>query len=165
MMYAYDLRASLGPDALVERHPELDFSDGDVLLLALAPSPPHTAAAPQGSPFSPSSGTPCIGAAAQASTPARYVVFRVHKFLLRHHSPVFEHLFEDATADCDGADAHDGVPVVHMPGDDAADLARILTYLYNPAYVPLFLSAPLLLPSLFPLSLSPPPLRSRLLTC
>ena len=56
----------------------------------------------------------------------KYLVFRMHKFMLRHHSAIFDNMFEDATS---GIDIHNGVPLVHMQGDDAEDLAGILTYL------------------------------------
>ena len=104
-MYNYDFSTTLGVDADIEPYGQLDFSDGDVLLLA------------QASPII--QGRP------------HYLIFRVHKFMLRHHSTIFDNMFEDATSD---ADTHDGIPLIHMPGDEAEDLARILTYLYNPSY-------------------------------
>ena len=106
-MYNYDLGTSLGVDAVIEPHGQLDFSDGDILLLA-------------------QSSLVVLGR-------PHYLLFRVHKCMLRHHSAVFDNMFEDAVC---GADTYDGIPLVHMPGDEAEDLARILTYLYNPSYVP-----------------------------
>ena len=105
-MYDYDFRAALEKDAIVERHPQLDFSDGDILLLA------QSSVGIRGHP--------------------KYLVFRIHKFMLRHHSAIFDNMFEDATS---GADVYNGVPLVQMAGDNAEDLALILTYLYNPSYV------------------------------
>ncbi len=86
----------------LERHSTLYFSDGDVVLAA-----------------STSNGT----------TPGSQV-FRVHKFLLKHHSPTFANMFLDA--DAASGESYDGVPMVKLQGDKAEDLALLLNYLYNP---------------------------------
>ncbi|KAI0685439.1 hypothetical protein C8T65DRAFT_168711 [Cerioporus squamosus] len=58
-------------------------------------------------------------------------LFRVHKFLLKHHSMAFKDMFSAEDGSC--SDIYDGVPVADMPGDRAEDLALLLTYLYNPS--------------------------------
>ncbi|PIL28653.1 hypothetical protein GSI_08695 [Ganoderma sinense ZZ0214-1] len=89
-----------------ERHLKLYFPNGDVVLSASIDSD----AAPAG--------------------PPRCQLFRVHKFLLMHHSTAFTNMFEDATAGPN--ESYDGVPIVKMEGDNAEDLAQLLNYLYNP---------------------------------
>ncbi|TFK89419.1 hypothetical protein K466DRAFT_597824 [Polyporus arcularius HHB13444] len=58
-------------------------------------------------------------------------LFRVHKFLLKHHSMAFKDMFH--AEDGSSSDTYDGVPVADLPGDRAEDLALLLTYLYNPS--------------------------------
>ena len=85
-----------------ERHPTLYFPTGDVVL----------------------------SASIDTAGPARTQLFRVHKFLLMHHSTTFSNMFTDATAG--PGESYDGVPIIQMEGDDAEDLAKLLNYLYNP---------------------------------
>ena len=101
-----DLAMTLAKDAAVEYHPFLNFGNGDILLLAK--SSRITGDRPQ------------------------HMVFRVHKSMLRSSSPIFENMFEDATS---AGDIHQGIPLVQMAGDDADDLACVLTCLYSPTYV------------------------------
>ena len=105
-MHDYDLNTVVGKDAVIERHSQFNFSDGDILLLAKSSLNCHN--------------------------DRHYLLFHVHEFMLRHNSAIFDYMFEDATS---GADFYNGVPVVQMAGDNAEDLALILTYLYNPSYV------------------------------
>ena len=56
-------------------------------------------------------------------------LFRVHRFLLCYHSPVFKDMF--LLSSPDDNEKHDGVPVVNLP-DDAADVASLLNFLYKP---------------------------------
>ncbi|KAI0703883.1 hypothetical protein C8T65DRAFT_830892 [Cerioporus squamosus] len=58
-------------------------------------------------------------------------LFRVHKFLLKHHSMAFRDMFHAQDGSC--SDTYDGAPVADMPGDRAEDLALLLSYLYNPS--------------------------------
>ena len=88
-------------EAPPERHPTLYFSDGDVVLAASADGPPPGSQ-----------------------------LFRVHKFLLKHHSPTFANMFLDA--DAETGESYDGVPMVQLQGDKAEDIALLLNYLYNP---------------------------------
>ncbi|KAI1784925.1 hypothetical protein LXA43DRAFT_1040201 [Ganoderma leucocontextum] len=85
-----------------EPHPTLYFPNGDVVLSALIDSeaPPTTR------------------------------LFRVHKFLLMHHSATFANMFADAKPG--SGESYDGVPMVELQGDKAEDLALLLNYLYNP---------------------------------
>ena len=85
-----------------ERHPTLYFPTGDVVL----------------------------SASIDTGGPPTTQLFRVHKFLLMHHSTAFANMFTDAAAD--PGETYDGVPIVQMEGDDAEDLATLLNYLYNP---------------------------------
>ena len=91
----------------MERHPRLYFPAGDIVLRAIP------------------------AAAASDSGPQRFQVFRVHKFLLKHHSAPLGHLFEDASVTSD--ETYDGVPMATMHGDRAEDLGMLLNYIYNPA--------------------------------
>ena len=95
-----------------ERHPRLYFPDGDVVLAAQM--------------------SPCTDdvSVQQEDVSPKYWLFRVHKFLLGHHSTTFANLFADAKATA--GDMHDGVPLLQMIGDRAQDLALLLTYLYYP---------------------------------
>ena len=103
----------------IDQHPQLYFSDGDIALLA-AKTPPENGG------------------------PSRYWVFRIHKVFLRHHSETFANMIADANAETDAV--YDGVPLVEMYGDNAEDLAAMLSCMYNPSYVPV-LSSPPSLPS------------------
>ncbi|KAI0703882.1 hypothetical protein C8T65DRAFT_741227 [Cerioporus squamosus] len=60
-----------------------------------------------------------------------YLLFRVHKFLLRYHSAPFGHMFADANVGSD--ETYDGVPMAEMHGDRAEDLGMLLNCIYNPA--------------------------------
>ena len=88
-------------DSCTERHPTLYFSDGDVVL-----------------------------SASTGGTTPEFQVFRVHKFLLKHHSPTFANMFLDA--DAEPGESYDRVPMVALQGDKAEDVALLLNYLYNP---------------------------------
>ena len=99
-------------DAVSERHPQLYLRDGDIVLRA---------AKSQASPIACSTG------------PARFQLFRVHKFLLRHHSIVFADMLDsDRGRTVEAGETYDGLPLAEMP-DSADDLALLLHYLYNPA--------------------------------
>ena len=92
--------------SIFERHPQLYFSDGDIVLAAI---------------FSTSTST--------SSSPAKYQLYRVHRPLLSHNSPVFANLFSDAAP----AELYDDTPLVEMIGDTAEDLASLLMFIYNPS--------------------------------
>ena len=94
---------------ILERHPELYFTDGDVVL-AVKQTPKPDSAESEGRP--------------------KYTLFRVHKFLLKHHSTAFANLFDDAKAA--PTEVYDGVPLAHMHGDEAGDFVLLLSYLYDP---------------------------------
>ncbi|PIL28624.1 hypothetical protein GSI_08666 [Ganoderma sinense ZZ0214-1] len=99
----------MNSNAVLERHPELYFSDGDIVLaVKQADSPPQW-----------------------SEYPAKYTLFRVHKFLLKHHSAPFANFLADANAA--PAEIYDGVPLAEMHGDRAEDFALLLNYLYNPS--------------------------------
>ncbi|KAM5546249.1 hypothetical protein V8D89_000375 [Ganoderma adspersum] len=91
----------------VERHPTLYFPNGDVVLSAQASIHPRPLAAPP-----------------------KTQLFRVHKFLLTHHSVTFANMFADANPA--SGESYDGVPMVELQGDKAEDVALLLNYLYNP---------------------------------
>ena len=55
--------------------------------------------------------------------------FRVHSFMLAHHSPIFSDMF--ALPSPSIADTYEGAPLVDMP-DKAEDLADLLKVLYDP---------------------------------
>lgn len=95
-------------NAVLEQHPDLYLEDGDVILAAKRASTPKS-----------------------DEEPPKYILFRVHKFLLKHHSPTFSNFFADANAA--PTEVYDGVPLVEMHGDNAEDFAMLLTYLYNPS--------------------------------
>ncbi|KAI1782984.1 hypothetical protein LXA43DRAFT_848584, partial [Ganoderma leucocontextum] len=87
-------------------HPDLYFQDGDVVL-AVKQAPMSD------------------------EEPRNYTLFRVHRFLLKHHSATFANLFADANAA--PTEVYDGVPLAEMHGDKAEDFALLLSYLYNPS--------------------------------
>ena len=93
---------------VLERHPDLYFPDGDVVLAVQQ---------------TPKADDPAEG-------PLKCTLFRVHKFLLKHHSAPLGHLFEDASVTSD--ETYDGVPMATMHGDRAEDLGMLLNYIYNP---------------------------------
>ena len=94
-------------DAVLERHPQLYFSDGDVVLSAKVLS------------------------ATTSDSPPRYLPFRVHRPILRHNSTMLANLFMDAAS----SDLYDGVPLVEMIGDTAEALGSLLAFIYNPSHV------------------------------
>lgn len=94
----------------VQRHPELYFADGDIVLATRL--------------FADN-----IASDGTAST--KYQLYRVHRPILRHHSQVFANMFVDGTP----GQMYDGVPFVEMVGDDAEGFAALLTCIYNPSYV------------------------------
>ncbi|TDL17683.1 hypothetical protein BD410DRAFT_794158 [Rickenella mellea] len=84
-----------------ERHASLYFPDGDIVLFA------RLKAADSG-----------------------HTIFRVHRFMLSHHSVVFKDMFSlppETTVE-----TYDNAPLVHMR-DAAEDLESLLSVLYNPA--------------------------------
>ncbi|KAM5546266.1 hypothetical protein V8D89_000392 [Ganoderma adspersum] len=99
----------MNSNSVFERHPELYFADGDIVLTVKQTGGP------------PESG----------EDPTKYTLFRVHKFLLKHHSATFANVFADANAG--PAEVYDGTPLVQMHGDNAGDFALLLSYLYNPS--------------------------------
>lgn len=95
----------------VSRHPSLYFSDGDIVLSAK---------------IVPNDSSP---------TTENLQMFRVHSFLLKHHSPLFADMFSlPPPTTLLPSDAYDGVPLVTLY-DSASDLASLLDVLYNPGYV------------------------------
>ena len=105
-------------DSPYERHSRLYLPDGDVILAAQS-----SASSVQTDPSS------SVDRAENAQP--KHVLFRVHKFLLKHHSAPLGHLFEDASVTSD--ETYDGVPMATMHGDRAEDLGMLLNYIYNPA--------------------------------
>ena len=103
----------LSPDVILERHSQLYFSDGDVVLSAKVMSTSATA----------------------SGSPPRYQLYRVHKPILSHNSHVLANLFADAGP----ADVYDGAPLVEMVGDSSEALASLLAFIYDPSYVSPFL--------------------------
>ena len=98
----------MNSDAVLERHPDLYFQDGDIVLAVKKTSTPGS-----------------------AEEPTKYILFRVHKFLLKHHSATFTNFFADANAT--PTEVYDEVPLAEMHGDQADDFALLLNYLYNPS--------------------------------
>ena len=97
----------VNPSAVLERHQQLYFSDGDVVLSAK------------------------VASTTASDSPPRYQLYRVHKPILSHNSPVLANLFADAAP----ADVYDGAPLVEMIGDSAEALASLLAFIYDPSYV------------------------------
>ncbi|EIW56220.1 uncharacterized protein TRAVEDRAFT_60167 [Trametes versicolor FP-101664 SS1] len=87
-----------------ERHPELYYPTGDVILSA--PLPPSA-----------------------ESSERRLQVYRVHKAYLGVQSIFFCNLFADASAG--GGPTYDDLPMLEMP-DKADDLSGLLDCIYNP---------------------------------
>ncbi len=98
----------MNPQSILERHPDLYFVDGDIVLAVKQ---------------TPKSEDP--------EERPKYHLFRVHKFLLKHHSGTFANFFADASAA--PTEVYDGVPLAEMHGDKAEDFALLLGYLYNPS--------------------------------
>ena len=90
---------------VLERHPQMYFSDGDIVLAAKVSSEPTST----------------------ASSPSKCQLYRVYRSVLRHNSPVFANLFADAAP----GELYDDVPLVEMTGDAAEDVANLLTFIYN----------------------------------
>lgn len=89
-----------------EAHSSLYFPHGDIILEA-----------------KPGSSNP--------SSPS--ILFRVHRWLLAHHSPVFRDMFSMPYPRTEAKDdIYDGAPVVEMT-DDAQDLESLLCILYDPS--------------------------------
>ena len=65
--------------------------------------------------------------------------FRVDKALLSKHSRVFEDMFTFPPAP-DGADMYDGVPLVHLVGDDFVAVEHLLDFMYDPSSVIIVIS-------------------------
>ncbi|KAI1787048.1 hypothetical protein LXA43DRAFT_740426 [Ganoderma leucocontextum] len=100
----------MNSNAVLERHPDLYFEDGDIVLAVKQTGTPESD---------------------DSEEPPQYTLFRVHKFLLRHHSATFVNFFADANAA--PTEVYDGVPLAEMHGDKAEDFALLLKYLYNPS--------------------------------
>lgn len=87
-----------------ERHPQLYFPDGDVVL-----------------------GAPLL--LSLDGKVEKHQLYRVHKAHLAHYSVIFANMFADGNAGLDPK--YDGQPLVELL-DEADSLSRLLTYLYNP---------------------------------
>ena len=101
-----------------ERHPQLYFEGGDVVLAAELPR----AVVEQGT-----SGD-VTGQPATRFTRG-YQYFRVHKAILAIHSPVFANMFTDASPM--QGEVYDGAHLVTMVGDSADPLAKLLSLVYQ----------------------------------
>ncbi|TDL17691.1 hypothetical protein BD410DRAFT_754226 [Rickenella mellea] len=64
-----------------------------------------------------------------------HMIFRVHKFLLCHHSPIFSDLLTLPQGAEEMREMYDGVPALHLT-DPAKDLAFLLDVLYDPSALP-----------------------------
>ncbi|TDL15825.1 hypothetical protein BD410DRAFT_796029 [Rickenella mellea] len=100
--------ASTPSNAMGTRHEILYLATGDLVLSALSNLKEH--AAP--------------------------VLFRVHKFMLAHHSSIFRDMFAITAPLEDCNESYDGAHVVHMP-DSAEDLEGLLKVLYDPTCIPI----------------------------
>ncbi|KAI1787051.1 hypothetical protein LXA43DRAFT_1031005 [Ganoderma leucocontextum] len=98
----------MNPQSILERHPDLYFADGDVVL-AVKQTPKSD----------------------DSHERPKYHLFRVYKFLLKHYLTTFANFFADANAA--PTEVYDGVPLAQMHGDKAEDFALLLSYLYNPS--------------------------------
>ncbi|PIL28645.1 hypothetical protein GSI_08687 [Ganoderma sinense ZZ0214-1] len=97
----------MNPNAVFERHPDLYYSDGDVVLAVKQTTKPD-----------------------KLEDPPMYTLFRVDKLMLKRHSVTFANFFADA--DAAPTEVYDGVPLAEMHGDKAEDFALLLNYLYHP---------------------------------
>lgn len=98
-------------------HATFYFPDGDVILES-APKFPRIDVPPDSTP-----DPPCT------------TLFRVHRWLLAHHSPIFCDMFSlPYPPEGSGDELADGVPVIKMM-DAAEDLESIVRIFYNPTYV------------------------------
>jgi len=94
-------------------------------------------------------------------------IFRVHKFVLSHHSPVFSDMFA-LPQTTDSTEKYDNVVLVHMP-DAALDVETMLQILYDPSTslpfsrndpnTPILLTGPLKVATKYQMN----PLRQRML--
>ena len=98
-------------NTVLDRHPQLYFSDGDIVLAAKVSEP----------------------STSTAGSASNYQLYRIHRSVLRHNSTVFANLFVDAAPE----ELYDCVPLVVMMGDTAEALASLLMFIYNPSYVPI----------------------------
>lgn len=64
-------------------------------------------------------------------------LFRVHCVYLSHSSEIFRDMFAVATTSTSDA-VYDGVPLLHLPHDDARDLATLFDVIYQPRSAPSF---------------------------
>ncbi|OJT03255.1 hypothetical protein TRAPUB_6160 [Trametes pubescens] len=90
-----------------ERHHELYFDDGDVVLQV------------------------DLESVRRDSNQRERKLFCVHKAVLCAHSIVFSNLFADASASPEST--YDGRPLINMGPDNAVDFADLLQYLYDPS--------------------------------
>ncbi|TDL13444.1 hypothetical protein BD410DRAFT_903300 [Rickenella mellea] len=63
------------------------------------------------------------------------VLFRVHKFMMAHHSSIFRDMFALPIPVEDFNESYDGASMVHIP-DSAEDLEGLLRVLYDPTRLP-----------------------------
>ena len=105
-------------EPVFEKHSQLYFEDGDVILAAEIPGRADLLAAPFPFPF-------------PFPIPT-HQLFRVHKTILAIHSPVFSNMFKDASPV--QTEVHDGLPLVTMVGDSADALAKLLELVYQLPY-------------------------------
>lgn len=87
-----------------ERHPQLYFPDGDVVLRA-----------------------PLLRSLDDKVE--KHQLYRVHKAHLAHYSVMFANMFADGDAGL--GPTYDGQPLVEL-SDEAESLSCLLTYFYNP---------------------------------
>ncbi|TDL14655.1 hypothetical protein BD410DRAFT_778730 [Rickenella mellea] len=67
---------------------------------------------------------------------ANKIFFRVHKFILSHHSPVFKDMFSLPAPQDNLRQSYDGVSQVLEMSDRPDDLASLFRVLYDPATLP-----------------------------
>ncbi|KAH9948103.1 hypothetical protein B0H21DRAFT_690608 [Amylocystis lapponica] len=137
--------ASRGPPQRRVHHDTLFFPDGDIVLSA---------------PMDPVQEDDVLVHLQQ--------LFRVHRFILKHNSPVFSDMLALPTPqEHDVNEMYEGVPVVVMQ-DSASDLASLLNVLYNSTALPfkrMDPNTPLLIRGILRLAVkyAIDPLRARLL--